>query len=156
MSLSYEPAEENVMARGPRSKKDSLVNRHFLSRIVFSGVIIGLAAFAIFCILLNGEQSGKYLQTAVFTFMAIAQLMHILNIRKTNSFGFDRSFFQNKILVGAIILSVALQLVAVYVPFMNSLLGTEPLRPITWVIILVGAVLSTAIVGVLNRIKYHR
>ncbi|GEQ50464.1 cation-translocating P-type ATPase [Tetragenococcus koreensis] len=31
MSLSYEPAEENVMERGPRSKKDSLVNRHFLT-----------------------------------------------------------------------------------------------------------------------------
>lgn len=155
MSLSYEPAEENVMARNPRSEKDSLVNRHFLTRIIFSGVIIGLSAFAIFWILLSGEQSGEYLQTAVFTFMAIAQLMHLFNVRKTNSFGLDRSILQNKILIGAIGLSVALQLVAVYVPVMNDLLGTEPLRPITWVIILIGAILSTAIVGVFNKIKYH-
>ncbi|MCO8291191.1 cation-translocating P-type ATPase [Tetragenococcus halophilus] len=155
MSLSFEPAEDNVMARGPRSKKDSLVNRHFLTRIVFSGVIIGLSAFALFWILLNGNQSSEYLQTAVFTFMAVAQLMHILNVRKTNSFGLDRSFFQNKALLGSIALSIALQLVAVYAPFMNDLLGTEPLRFVTWLGILGAAIISTVIVGLFNKIKYH-
>ncbi|MEK0152758.1 HAD-IC family P-type ATPase [Tetragenococcus halophilus] len=155
MSLSFEPAEDNVMARGPRSKKDSLVNRHFLTRIVFSGVIIGLSAFALFWILLNGNQSSEYLQTAVFTFMAVAQLMHILNVRKTNSFGLDRSFFQNKALLGSIALSIALQLVAVYAPFMNDLLGTEPLRLVTWLGILGAAIISTVIVGLFNKIKYH-
>ncbi|GMA07212.1 calcium-transporting ATPase [Tetragenococcus halophilus subsp. flandriensis] len=155
MSLSFEPAEDNVMARGPRSKKDSLVNRHFLTRIVFSGIIIGLSAFILFWVLLNGDQSGEYLQTAVFTFMAVAQLMHIFNVRKTNSFGLDRSFFQNKALIGSIILSIALQLVAVYVPFMNDLLGTEPLRLVTWLGILGAAIISTVIVGLFNKIKYH-
>ncbi|MDN6498021.1 MAG: HAD-IC family P-type ATPase, partial [Tetragenococcus koreensis] len=155
MSLSFEPAEDNVMARGPRSKKDSLVNRHFLTRIVFSGVIIGLSAFILFWVLLNGNQSGEYLQTAVFTFMAVAQLMHILNVRKTNSFGLDRSFFQNKALLGSIALSIALQLVAVYAPFMNDLLGTEPLRFVTWLGILGAAIISTVIVGLFNKIKYH-
>ncbi|MCF1684174.1 HAD-IC family P-type ATPase [Tetragenococcus halophilus] len=155
MSLSFEPAEDNVMARGPRSKKDSLVNRHFLTRIVFSGVIIGLSAFILFWVLLNGDQSGEYLQTAVFTFMAVAQLMHIFNVRKTNSFGLDRSFFQNKALIGSITLSIALQLVAVYVPFMNDLLGTEPLRLVTWLGILGAAIISTVIVGLFNKIKYH-
>lgn len=155
MSLSFEPAEDNVMARGPRSKKDSLVNRHFLTRIVFSGVIIGLSAFILFWVLLNGNQSGEYLQTAVFTFMAVAQLMHIFNVRKTNSFGIDRSFFQNKALLGSIALSIALQLVAVYAPFMNDLLGTEPLRFVTWLGILGAAIISTVIVGLFNKIKYH-
>lgn len=155
MSLSFEPAEDNVMARGPRSKKDSLVNRHFLTRIVFSGVIIGLSAFILFRVLLNGDHSNEYVQSAVFSFMAIAQLMHIFNVRKTNSFGLDRSFFQNKALVGSIVLSLALQLFAIYVPFMNELLGTEPLRFITWVMILGAAILSTVVVGVFNKIKYH-
>ncbi|GAA3011028.1 HAD-IC family P-type ATPase [Tetragenococcus solitarius] len=72
MSLSFEPAEDDVMARGPRSKKDSLVNRHFLTRIIFSGVIIGLSAFVLFRILLNGDHSNEYVQSAVFSFMAIA------------------------------------------------------------------------------------
>ncbi|GEQ50486.1 hypothetical protein TK11N_23380 [Tetragenococcus koreensis] len=118
-------------------------------------MIIGISAFVVFRILLNGDQSGEYVQTAVFTFMAIAQLMHIFNVRKTNSFGFDRSFFQNKALVGAIVLSVALQLAAVYLPFMNDLLGTAPLQLGTWAIILIAAVLSTLVVGLFNKIKYH-
>lgn len=155
MSLSFEPAEDDVMARGPRSKKDSLVNRHFLTRIIFSGVIIGLSAFVLFRILLNGDHSNEYVQSAVFSFMAIAQLMHIFNVRKTNSFGLNRSFLQNKALVGSIVLSIALQLVAIYVPLMNDLLGTEPLRLITWGMILAAAILSTIVVGVFNKIKYH-
>ncbi|GAA3011022.1 hypothetical protein GCM10019998_03980 [Tetragenococcus solitarius] len=81
--------------------------------------------------------------------------MHIFNVRKTNSFGLNRSFLQNKALVGSIVLSIALQLVAIYVPLMNDLLGTEPLRLITWGMILAAAILSTIVVGVFNKIKYH-
>ena len=78
--------------------------------------------------------------------MAIAQLMHIFNVRKQGGFGLDKSFFKNKPLIGALILSMGLQLSAVYLPFMNELLGTSPLQVGTWGIIFLAASLSTLVV----------
>ena len=45
MALAFEPAEEDLMKRQPRSKEDSLVNKRFLGRIILSGIVIGLTAF---------------------------------------------------------------------------------------------------------------
>ncbi len=45
MALAFEPAEDDIMKRQPRSKADGLVNKRFLGRIILSGVVIGLVAF---------------------------------------------------------------------------------------------------------------
>ena len=151
MALAFEPAEEDLMKRQPRSKEDSLVNKRFLGRIILSGVVIGLTAFAFFSFLIQTSHELAYAQTATFTFMAVAQLMHIFNVRKQSGFGLDTSLFKNKPLIGALLLSIGLQLSAVYVPFMNELLGTSPLEAGTWGIIFVAASLSTLVVMGLKK-----
>ncbi|WP_291292448.1 HAD-IC family P-type ATPase [Enterococcus sp.] len=151
MALAFESAEEDLMKRQPRSKEDSLVNKRFLGRIILSGVVIGLTAFAFFGFLIQTSHELAYAQTATFTFMAVAQLMHIFNVRKQSGFGLDTSLFKNKPLIGALLLSIGLQLSAVYVPFMNELLGTSPLEAGTWGIIFVAASLSTLVVMGLKK-----
>lgn len=151
MALAFEPAEEDLMKRQPRSKEDSLVNKRFLGRIILSGIVIGLTAFGFFSFLIQTNHELAYAQTATFTFMAIAQLMHIFNVRKQGGFGLDKSFFKNKPLIGALILSMGLQLSAVYLPFMNELLGTSPLQVGTWGIIFLAASLSTLVVMGLKK-----
>lgn len=151
MALAFEPAEEDLMKRQPRSKEDSLVNKRFLGRIILSGIVIGLTAFGFFSFLIQTNHELAYAQTATFTFMAIAQLMHIFNVRKQSGFGLDKSFFKNKALIGALILSIGLQLSAVYLPFMNELLGTSPLQAGTWGIIFLAASLSTLVVMGLKK-----
>ena len=69
----------------------------------------------------------------------------------TSGFGLDKSFFKNKPLIGALILSMGLQLSAVYLPFMNELLGTSPLQAGTWGIIFLAASLSTLVVMGLKK-----
>ncbi|MGL9769067.1 cation-translocating P-type ATPase [Enterococcus sp. DIV0806c] len=152
MALAFEPAEDDIMKRQPRSKFDSLVNKKFLGRIILSGIVIGIVAFVFFNILLHTNHTLEYAQTATFTFMAVAQLMHIFNVRKNSGFGLDKSFLKNKILIFAILTSVGLQLVAVYVPFMNDLLGTTPIHVSTWLIILTTAIVVTFVVKGLKKI----
>ncbi len=151
MALAFEPAEDEIMQRQPRSKEDSLVNKRFLGRIILSGVVIGLVAFGFFTYLMHTNHELQYAQTATFTFMAVAQLMHIFNVRKSNGFGLDKSFLKNKVLVGAMLLSVGLQLSAVYVPVMNQILGTMPIQAGTWGIIFLAAAISTLVVMGLKK-----
>lgn len=153
IALAYEKAEANVMEHPPRNPESGLVNKTFLSRIIISGVIIGLGAFGVFYLFHNIFAMGLvYAQTATFTYMAVAQLFHILNVRRLNGFGLDKTFFQNKLLLVAIAFSVVLQLMVVYIPFLNNVFGTEPLTLMTWGIILAIVLVITGLVYVVKKL----
>ncbi|WP_313552299.1 HAD-IC family P-type ATPase [Aerococcus sp.] len=153
IALAYEKAEDNVMEHPPRNPESGLVNKTFLSRIIISGVIIGLGAFGVFYLFHNiFGMSLTYAQTATFTYMAIAQLFHILNVRRLSGFGLDKTFFQNKLLLAAMAFSVVLQLLVVYVPFLNNIFGTEPLTLTTWGIILAIVLVITGLVYLVKKL----
>ena len=153
IALAYEKAEANVMEHPPRNPESGLVNKTFLSRIIISGVIIGSGAFGVFYLFHNiFGVSLTYAQTATFTYMAIAQLFHILNVRRLSGFGLDKTFFQNKLLLAAMAFSVVLQLLVVYVPFLNNVFGTEPLTLATWGIILAIVLVVTIIVYLVKKL----
>jgi len=154
ISLAFEPAEGDVMKKAPRDKDSGLVNRSFLTLIIVSGIVLGLSSFAIFWFEFSYLGNAlEYAQTSTFAFMAVAQLMHIFNVRKRAKFGLDKSLFDNKILIGALVLSVVLLLVAVYVPFMNTILGTVPLNGIDWLYIVVLGAVATTVVHLLKKLS---
>ena len=153
ISLAFEPAEGDVMKKPPRYPNSGLVNRKFLTRIIISGIVLGVSSFAIFCFeysyLGNNLENA---QTSTFAFMAVAQLLHIFNVRKRSKFGLDKSLFDNKILIGALLASVVLLLIAVYVPFMNTILGTVPLAGLDWIYIAGLGVVSTFAVYLFRKV----
>ncbi|MDY4510536.1 HAD-IC family P-type ATPase [Streptococcus hyovaginalis] len=153
IALAYESAEEDVMNKPPRDPKNGLVNSNFLLRIIISGLIIGLGAFLLFSYLHLWEgQDLAYAQTATFTYMTVAQLGHIFNVRRSGGFGLDRTLFKNKLLVGALIFSLILQASAVYLPFFNTVLHTKPLRVETLLMILASSAVVTALIYLLTKL----
>lgn len=71
-------------------------------------------------------------RTMGFTILVFAQLFNALSSRSHLQSAFV-GLFSNKWLWGAIGLSVALQLVVIYVPFLNGPFGTVALSPRAWV-----------------------
>jgi Ca2+-transporting ATPase len=65
--------------------------------------------------------------TMVFIFLTIAQMGHALANRSHRESTLSIGFFGNRFLVLAVVLTVALQLLAVYLPFFNHLFNTTPL-----------------------------
>ena len=152
MALAYEPAEANIMKALPRSAHSGLINKWFLGRILFSGAVLGLRSFLIFNFFLSRNTSLLYVQTSTFTFMILAQLLHVLNIRKENGFGLATLIRENKVLVGAVSLSLVLQIIAIYGPFMQQTIGTTPLTADTWAVILLAAFATTGVVYAIKKV----
>ena len=152
MALAFEPGEKDMMNRPPRKARGGLVNRLFLARIVTSGIVLGICAFLVFQFCLGRQPSLAYAQTATFTFMTVAQLMHILNVRKESGFGLDATLVRNKVLLSSLAISFLLQLAAIYLPFMNSILGTVPLDLSTWLVLTAAAMAATAAVYLLKHL----
>jgi Ca2+-transporting ATPase len=69
----------------------------------------------------------KLAQTMAFGVMVFFQLFNIFNCRSTEKSLLTVGFFGNPSLVGAVLGATLLQLLAMYVPFMQSLMNTAAL-----------------------------
>jgi len=112
-----------------------------------------LGALAVFMISLAMGWEGRVAQTITFTTMAFGQLAHIFNVREKESFGLDRNILKNQFLILALIISVFLQLLAIYVPLLSNALGTTALNATQWLFVLAGAVLPLLIIQTERAIK---
>ena len=146
ITLSFEPGEKDIMKRPPRNPESGLINKFFLMQIGLSGLMIGASAFAVFLYFNASDVSATYAQTAAFSAMALGQITHVLNVRHPKTFGLDKSILNNKPLLGAILASTGLLMIAVYVPFMKNIIGTEGLKLSSWGI-LVGTATAVTIIN---------
>lgn len=125
LAFAAEPAEENILARKPRATNESVFARGLGIHILWVGLLMGLV-----CI---GTQAwaqhlGKaHWQTMVFTVLCISQMGHALAIRSHYKSLFQMGIFSNPQLIFAILLTFVLQMVVVYVPFLQDIFKTQAL-----------------------------
>jgi Ca2+-transporting ATPase len=63
----------------------------------------------------------------VFTVLSISQMGHAMAIRSDRQSLFKQGVFGNKQLVGAVLLTLSLQMAVIYVPFLQEVFRTEAL-----------------------------
>ena len=95
-------------------------------------------------------------QTAVFTTMCFTQLAHVMAIRSEHTSLFALGLASNRPLLGAVLLTLALQLALVYVPLFNTLFHTVPLRPAELATCVAAALLVFMAVEMEKRIRAQR
>ena len=127
LALAYEPAEKNSMQRPPIDPKQTIFADGLGWFVLWVGLLIGavtigMEAWAI--------QNGiSHWQTMTFTVLCFSQLGNAIAVRSRRSSVFSMGLLTNKPMLGAIALTVALQLMIIYTPFFNNLFNTQPL---TW------------------------
>jgi Ca2+-transporting ATPase len=127
LALAAEPAERDVMRRPPRPPRESVFAHGLWQHTLWVGVLIGaLALLAQAWGIAAGSQHGG---TMAFTVLALAQLAHVLAIRSERESLFRQGLSSNLPLLAAVVVTLALQIAAVYLPFFNDVLGTHPLAP---------------------------
>ncbi|WP_422478624.1 cation-translocating P-type ATPase [Pleomorphochaeta sp. DL1XJH-081] len=146
MSLAWEPGENGVMKRKPRNPKQAIVTRSFLVRVLGNGALMSVGAMVVFILGIRSGLQEDTVRTMAFTTMALGQIAHIFNVREKDSFGFDKGIFRNRFLVMALVISLGLQIMAIYLPFLNHVLETTPLSGIQWFEVLAGALIPMALI----------
>jgi Ca2+-transporting ATPase len=131
LALGVENPEKGVMDRAPYAPDESLFGRGLGRHIVIVGLLLGITglglgywAWSNNVVAANGAPAWN---TMVFVFLTIAQMGHVLGLRSHQESIFKMDFFSNKFLLGAVVVTIILQLGAVYVPFFNEIFETNPL-----------------------------
>ena len=141
LALAFEPVERGAMNRPPRSANEPLLSNYFLWRILFVSVLIGGLTLALSVWLLAHDYSESMVRTIILQTIVMCQAFHLFNSRSIRESAWSLDFFGNKAVFAVCGLMLLLQLAVVYLPFMNTIFGTEPLPMKGWVFpILLGAI----------------
>jgi Ca2+-transporting ATPase len=164
LALGVEPPERNIMRRKPHDPKANIFSGGLGVHVIWVGLLM-----ALLCLLGGGyswlgsgggsEHHEQYFRTFVFTIVTLTQMAHVLAIRSGNESLFRVGLFSNKPLLGAVSLTVLLQLAIIYTPWLQGFFQTVPLSATDLVI---ATALSTVVFAavevekVLSRRKVRR
>jgi Ca2+-transporting ATPase len=147
LALALEPADPTVMHRPPREPKTPLLSRGMLRlTVLYALLIAALTIVALVWGLREWPGEPARAVTLSFTTLALAQIFHLGNARSTQHVVSRHRALTNRYALGAVVLTLALQVLAVVAPPLGRALGTAPLSARGWIIaVALGAI--PALVG---------
>jgi Ca2+-transporting ATPase len=157
LALGVDPPEGNLMDQPPRRPDDRMFNKGMVLFVLLAGFIAFLSGFVVFLWVLTtygGWIPGItgpivdwqtnhwnnvliHARTAVFAATVTFELMFIWNCRNEHKPFYRTNILNSRVLLGAVILSITLTILIIYLPFMWPLFGTYPLPFLDWVLIII-------------------
>ncbi|MEZ2715299.1 calcium-translocating P-type ATPase, SERCA-type [Niallia circulans] len=136
MALGLDRPEDNVMKRGPRSPNEGVFSRGLGWKVISRGFLIGVSTILAFMFAYNNNPENlEYAQTVAFITLVLAQLIHVFDCRSEKSI-LSRNPFGNMYLVWAVISSLVLALIVIYVPGLQEIFHTLPIAMKDWPMII--------------------
>ena len=138
LAMGVDPPPDDVMEHPPRRLTDRVIDGEMWFGIFWVGLVMAAVTLVALDLSLAGGVLGgsgdiDEARTMAFTTLVLAQLFNCFNARSDRTSAF-RHLFTNRLLWGAIALSVVLQVAVVHLPFLNDAFGTTPLAPQDWLI----------------------
>lgn len=127
-SLGIEPPEKGVMERPPL--KEEIIPRKNLYKIAIAGVVMTVGTLGLYYYLLSSGVEMIKAMTMAFTVFVMFQIFNVFNCRAERG-------FSNKFLIIAVAASFLLQLVVIYLPFLQGIFRTTALSIVEWVYIVI-------------------
>ncbi|EOR94810.1 Cation-transporting ATPase, E1-E2 family [Arcticibacter svalbardensis MN12-7] len=156
LALAAEPAEKDIMQRPPRPPKENLFAGGLTVKIVTTGIVLAIAALFTQYFAVHHGYDTRTQQTMVFTVLCFVQMVNALSVRFVNHSMFSSRIFSNLGMWGAILLTIILQLLVIYVPAFNSIFKT---RVLDWnamkivLLVTLGSALAIEVIKYLTKVK---
>ncbi len=159
IALGMESKEPGTMERPPRSPREGIFGRGLGRKIVFQGFMIGAATLLIYLVKLRSGAGLAEARTMAFAALVFAQLFFAFQCRSEERSMFQMSPWENRYLLGAALLSGAMQVGAMTIPWFQTIFYTVSLRWEDWLTVLavtaLSAFLSDLAFQFRNTIKKH-
>jgi len=125
LALAVEPEEQSLMDRPPRPPSESLFARGLWQHVVWVGLMI--AGLSIFSQAYAIRMGSAHWQTIVFTVLTVSQMAHVMAVRSETNSLWRLGLFSNLPLLGAVTLTVGLQMAVIYWPPFQRVFKTAAL-----------------------------
>lgn len=143
IALGMEPAEPGVMSRPPRPPQEGIFSRGLGRKILLQGFLIGIATLSVYLIQLRGGAGLATARTAAFATLVFAQLCFVFQCRSEDRSLLENNPFQNPYLLGAVTVSSLMQIVVIYLPWLQQIFYTTSLKGSDWALIALAIIVAT-------------
>ena len=133
IALGMDPVDPKAMERLPRKSSEPILSSRFSVQLVLISSTI--AAGTLIACHFGLRTSAALAQTMAFTTLVVLELVRVQMVRSQYHIG----FFSNKWIVGALVSSLLVQLMIVYLPPLQKVFGTVGLGLTEWGVIAIVA-----------------
>jgi Ca2+-transporting ATPase len=138
LALGVDSVHGDVMRAPPRPRDEGVITRPMWRGILLVGAIMATGSLLVLDAslpggLIEGLQDLRHAQTMTFTTMVFFSLFHVFNARSEDRSAFH-GLFANAWVWGAVLLSLALQVAVVHLPFLQRAFSTVPLTFRDWLV----------------------
>ncbi|GAB3838276.1 cation-translocating P-type ATPase [Hymenobacter jeollabukensis] len=166
IALGMDPGDPDVMQELPRQPQESFFAHGAGWRVATGGALIGL--LTMFAFWFGYYEHGRspfdaavpadvtlYARTMAFMTIVACQLLYALTFRHPHKSIFQTGLLTNRYLVGAVLLGLGLQLLALYVPLLQRAFQLRPLDGPGWLTV-IGLGLLPVLVSEISKLVQRR
>ena len=158
LALGVEKGDPDIMKVPPRDTKEPILTKSMLRGIGLQSLAIAVASLLAYRWGLQ-TYGGDLLKarTIIFATLITAELLRAFSSRSQKYTLFNIGFFTNMTMVYAVLVSFALLLLVLYVPFLQPIFHTTALGLGDWIVML-GFAIIPLVVGELSKVifKYRK
>jgi Ca2+-transporting ATPase len=131
LALGVEAGDPNVMDRPPRRPNEPIIDR--VMRVGMTVQTVFITAVTLGGFFMGLSQGGlSEARSIAFTVLSFSELIRAYTSRSEFYSVFRIGVFSNKYMQYAVLASIALLLLVIYVPFLNPIFETKMLTPVDW------------------------
>ena len=145
VALAFEKGEKRLMNLPPRRPTEGIFDRKMIEQVVTGGIVMGLVCLGMWIYYMNTGVPEDEARTNIFTLLVLMQFYHVFNCRSEYVSAFRVPLRNNWLLIGGTFTAFLVHLAAMYTPWMQALLRTNPISLEKWLTL--GALASTIMIA---------
>lgn len=137
LALGIDPPVDDPMTGPPRRSTDRIIDRRMVATIFLTGIVLALAGLIVLDLelaggLLGGDGDIVSARTQVFTTLVLGNIFAAFNSRSETASAAHR-LFSNRLLWLAVAVTIALQVIVVHLPPLQTAFDTSSMSVTDWV-----------------------
>lgn len=152
LALTTEQEKDGIMNEPPRPPKSSILDKSSKIFMVSVFLISGTVATLFYFVTLYLTQDIDKTRTMMMILMCFESLFLVFAMRSFTKPIFRKDIFSNRLLSGAVLLSLGMVLISVYVPYFQGIFSTQALLVSSWLIILSVSLMQ---ISTVDRLKIY-
>ena len=129
LTLGLEPNYSDLMSRKPTDRAENIISKNMFIRIFTTGIYVSIVFLGQYHFNFLGAAPDE-MGTVLFTLFVPFQLFNAFNCRELHTESIFKHLFKNKLMLGVVGLTFALQIVIIQ--FAGAFFGTVPLGLNMW------------------------
>lgn len=140
LALGMEPVEPGVMKQKPRDSRKSIFADGFAASMIFYGVLVGAITLAAYWlgeyVLSDPNIADGTANTMAFATLVFGELTRVFAVRSETRSIFSIGVFSNSAMNKAFVVSLAMQLAVLFIPFLQEIFKVQSLTGTEWIIVI--------------------